>query len=197
MPQVHINLGAGEPDLPSPKGLRLDDLVWHHVSLNRKDGEINVTIDKIHTIRYCHNVLLKLILSSSFLLFLSMSLFFRGKLPGKYFELNVYDGLFLGGSDDSSDLFLLVGHFEWLRGCLSAVFYNGVDVLKRARYRMLKSDAHGITWSCASEFDAVFSSDISFIEEEAYMALPNPISRTGLRSRKFTFMITNYYHENN
>lgn len=49
--QVHINLGAGEPDLPPPKGLRLDDLVWHQVSLSRKDGVINVTIDNIHVIK--------------------------------------------------------------------------------------------------------------------------------------------------
>ncbi len=54
--QVQINLGAGEPQLPAPKGLRLDDLIWHQIALNRKDGEINVTIDKIHVIRYIHAI---------------------------------------------------------------------------------------------------------------------------------------------
>lgn len=105
--------------------------------------------------------------------------FYRERLPGKFFELNIYDGLFLGGIGDSIELFL--GHVDWLRGCLSAVFYNGVDVLKRARYRTLQSDAHGVTWSCASEFDAVYSSEISFMEDGAFLSLPNPISRTGVR----------------
>ncbi len=103
----------------------------------------------------------------------------RGKLPGRYFELNIYDGLFLGGTDYNLDIFL--GHFDWLRGCLAAVFYNGVDVLKRARYRTLQSDAHGVTWSCASEFDAGYSNEISFMEEGAYVSLPNPVSRNGVR----------------
>ena len=111
-------------------------------------------------------------------------LIFREKLPERYFELNIHDGLFLGGSGDSLDLFL--GHFDWLRGCLSAVFYNGVDVLKRARYRTFQSDVHGVTWSCASEFDASFSSDMSFMEEGAFMSLPNPVSRTGVRYVKNT-----------
>ncbi|XP_065210163.1 chondroitin sulfate proteoglycan 4 [Planococcus citri] len=151
--KVHINLGAGESELSSPKGLRLDDLIWHQVLLNRREGEVNVTIDKIHSI--------------------------KEKLPGRFFELNIYDGLFLGGKDDSLELFL--GHVDSLRGCLSAVFYNGIDALKRARYRTLPSDAHGITWSCASEFDAAYSSEISFMEEGAFVSLPNPISRTGVR----------------
>lgn len=112
----------------------------------------------------------------------------REKLPGKYFELNIYDGLFLGGSGDSLDLFL--GHFDWLRGCLSAVFYNGVDVLKRARYRTFQSDVHGVTWSCASEFDAGYTSDISFMEEGAFVSLPNPVSRTGVRyEMNFVYLI--------
>lgn len=67
------------------------------------------------------------------------------------------------------------------------MFYNGIDVLKRARYRTVPSDAHGITWSCASEFNAAFSSEISFMEEGAFLSLPNPISRTGVR---FVIFIT-------
>ena len=113
----------------------------------------------------------------------------REKLPGRYFELNIYEGLFLGGSGDSLDLFL--GHFDWLRGCLSAVFYNGVDVLKRARYRTFQSDVHGVTWSCASEFDASFTNDMSFMEEGAFMSMPNPVSRTGVRYEINTECLSN------
>ena len=33
--QVHINLGAGESEVSSPRGFRLDDLQWHTVKLLR------------------------------------------------------------------------------------------------------------------------------------------------------------------
>ena len=38
--QVHINLGAGESEVASPKGLRLDDLTWHSVVISRIDASI-------------------------------------------------------------------------------------------------------------------------------------------------------------
>ncbi|CAH0395257.1 unnamed protein product [Bemisia tabaci] len=80
---------------------------------------------------------------------------------------------------DFSELFL--GHLDWFRGCLSQISYNGVDALKRARARSGQSDAQGVTWSCAPEFDAPNDSEISFIEDGAYISLPNLILRTGVR----------------
>lgn len=85
----------------------------------------------------------------------------------------------MGGQGDFSELFL--GHGEWLRGCLGNVVYNGVNILQRARHRAGKSDAQSITWNCAAEFDASVEQDISFVEEGAYIALPNIINRTGIR----------------
>lgn len=38
-----------------------------------------------------------------------------------------------------------------------------------------------ITWNCAPEFDASVDSDISFVEDGAFVSLPNPITRTGAR----------------
>lgn len=52
--------------------------------------------------------------------------FDREKLPGKFFELNIHYGVYVGGQGDFSELFL--GHGEWLRGCLADVVYNGVQV---------------------------------------------------------------------
>lgn len=49
--QVRINLGAGEAEVDSPRGLRLDDLVWHEVELSRKEADVTITIDHIHTIK--------------------------------------------------------------------------------------------------------------------------------------------------
>jgi chondroitin sulfate proteoglycan 4 len=100
-------------------------------------------------------------------------------LPGRFYELNIHFGLYVGGQGDFSELFL--GHLESLRGCLADVIYNGVPVLARARERLGDVDVHGVTWSCAEEFDAGPERDISFVEDGAFMALPNAISRTGAR----------------
>ncbi|XP_046998026.1 chondroitin sulfate proteoglycan 4 [Schistocerca americana] len=153
--KVRINVGDGEREISSPKGLRLDDLQWHDVLISRRDAAFSLTIDTIHVV--------------------------TEKLPGRFFELNVHFGLFVGSQGDFSELFL--GHLENLRGCLADVRYNGVDVLRRARERHGHVDVHGVTWTCAPEFDAASDRDISFVENDAFLALPNLISRTGVRWR--------------
>lgn len=50
--KVKINLGAGESEVSSPRGLRLDDLNWHLVNISRKEGDLNLVVDKIHVVRY-------------------------------------------------------------------------------------------------------------------------------------------------
>ncbi|RZF41494.1 hypothetical protein LSTR_LSTR000208 [Laodelphax striatellus] len=149
--KMHINLGAGEEEISSPKGLKLNDLAWHHVIITRKEADVVLQVDQIHVTRQ--------------------------KLPDKFFELNIHYGLFLGGQGEFSELFL--GHTDWLRGCLADVIYNGVDALNRARHRVAQADAQGVTWNCAAEFDADEQREISFVEDGAYMALPNVISRSG------------------
>lgn len=106
-------------------------------------------------------------------------LFFREKLPGRFFELNIHFGVFLGSQGDFSELFL--GHNDPLRGCLADVQYNGVNILKKARERSGPVDVQGVTWTCSPEFEAGFDRDISFVENGAFMTFPNPIARTGAR----------------
>lgn len=48
---MRINLGAGESEVDSPRGLRLDDLLWHEVVLTRREAEVSITIDQIHIIK--------------------------------------------------------------------------------------------------------------------------------------------------
>ncbi|KAK3912268.1 Chondroitin sulfate proteoglycan 4 [Frankliniella fusca] len=153
--KVRINLGAGEAEVDSPRGLRLDDLVWHEVELTRKEADVTIIIDHIHVI--------------------------KEKLPGRFFELNIHFGVYLGGMGDFTDLFL--GHTEWLRGCLGDVKYNGNSLLQKSRQRTSsqKVEVQVITWNCAPEFDASVDSDLSFVEDGAYVSLPNPITRTGAR----------------
>ena len=49
--QVHINLGAGESEVASPRGLRLDDLKWHEVKITRTQADLSLTIDRKHSTR--------------------------------------------------------------------------------------------------------------------------------------------------
>uniref|UniRef100_A0A2S2QQT4 Chondroitin sulfate proteoglycan 4 n=1 Tax=Sipha flava TaxID=143950 RepID=A0A2S2QQT4_9HEMI len=153
--KVKINLGAGESEISSPRGLRLDDLNWHLVNISRREGDLNLVVDKIHVV--------------------------REKLPIGFYELNMYGGLYIGGQGDFSELFL--GHTNGLRGCLRDVRYNAVpDVLSRARWRTGRADAHSISWGCVNEFDAPRESSISFLEDGAYMAMPSVLtSRTNVK----------------
>ena len=50
--QVHINLGAGESEVSSPRNLKLNDLEWHHVKLIRNEADIQLILDNEHTSRY-------------------------------------------------------------------------------------------------------------------------------------------------
>lgn len=78
--QVHINLGAGENEMASARGLTLNDLSWHEVNLTRREANISLQIDVIHTT--------------------------RSQLPGRFFELNIHYGVFIGGQGDFNELFL-------------------------------------------------------------------------------------------
>ncbi|XP_048004606.1 chondroitin sulfate proteoglycan 4 [Leguminivora glycinivorella] len=150
--KLHINLGAGESELSSPKGIFLNDTQWHHVSIVRREANLTMKVDDTTV---------------------------RKRLPGRFFELNIHFGVFLGGQGDFSELFL--GHMENFRGCMEDVFYNGVKIIEKARSRSASVHVEGVTWNCAPEFDADINSDISFIDEGAYLILPKINSRAGGR----------------
>ncbi|CAB0031771.1 unnamed protein product [Trichogramma brassicae] len=69
--KVNINLGAGEKELASNRELVLNDLGWHEVNITRRDANITLTIDRIHSV--------------------------GAVLPGKFFELNINFGVYIGG----------------------------------------------------------------------------------------------------
>ena len=52
-------------------------------------------------------------------------------MPGRYYELNVHFGIFVGGIGNFNEIFL--GNQENFRGCLDSVFFNGRDVLTQAK----------------------------------------------------------------
>ena len=69
---------------------------------------------------------------------LNVFLFFhRIHLPGQYYELNVHFGVFVGGMGNFTEIFF--GNQENFRGCLESVYFNGVDVLSKAKVKNKKS----------------------------------------------------------
>ena len=51
----------------------------------------------------------------------------RAKLPGRFYELNIHYGVFVGGMGDFNEIFL--GNQKNFRGCLENLFFNGIEVL--------------------------------------------------------------------
>ena len=72
-------MGAGEKELASDRALKLNDLSWHEVNLTRRDANITLRIDKIHSV--------------------------SAVLPGKFFELNINFGVYIGGQGGFKELF--------------------------------------------------------------------------------------------
>jgi chondroitin sulfate proteoglycan 4 len=141
--KININLGAGESELLSQHNLKLNDFKWHDVSINRREANLSMQVDRAQIV--------------------------QKQLPGQFFELNIHYGLFIGGHGNFSEIFF--GHLDNFRGCLSELSYNGVMVLEQARLRQQQSIVQRITWNCASEFEATFEHPISFVEDDAFMLL--------------------------
>lgn len=75
--------------MSSARGLTLNDLSWHEVNLTRREANITLQIDVIHTT--------------------------KSLLPGRFFELNIHYGVFIGGQGDFNELFLGKTHRQaWL-----------------------------------------------------------------------------------
>ncbi|KAK2724192.1 hypothetical protein QYM36_000899, partial [Artemia franciscana] len=148
--KVRINLGSGETELSTPRGLKLNDLGWHEVKLDRQQDDLVLVVDKIHSTKV--------------------------KLEGRFYELNIHYGVFVGGVGDFREIFL--GLLESLRGCIEDVTYNGIDILGRARHRTQHADVHAVSWDCSPEFEAALGVDISFLEKDSFLNLPVSLPRS-------------------
>ena len=51
-------------------------------------------------------------------------------MPGRFYELNIHYGVFVGGMGDFNEIFL--GNQKNFRGCIENVFFNGLDVMVKA-----------------------------------------------------------------
>lgn len=43
--KLHINLGAGESEISSPRGLYLNDTKWHHLSVVRREANLSIKVN--------------------------------------------------------------------------------------------------------------------------------------------------------
>ncbi|XP_055711491.1 chondroitin sulfate proteoglycan 4 [Phlebotomus papatasi] len=148
-----INLEAGRikfifkiedftTELWSPRNILFNDLNWHEIAIQRYDSNITMQVDE-------H--------------------FNRKTVPSRIGELNIHFGVFLGGVGDFSQAYLsTVDNF---RGCMSDMYYNNINVFKRAKERTSHVASVRVSWACAAEFDADHQQSVSFIEDDSFMVL--------------------------
>ena len=140
--EVRINLGSGEASVFSLRSVRLDDQQWHEVKVNRTGSTLELMVDGVR----------------------------QGSVetPGSFHELNVQDGIFLGGLGlYSSTVHAKVENF---RGCMKDVVFNKNDILTIAKDMMSVKNAFEITWDCDSEFSAGSDVPVSFLSETSFVA---------------------------
>lgn len=157
-------MGAGESEVTTPAGLRLDDLSWHTVQVHRIDAVLTLTVDSLHITKLT--------------------------IPGRFYELNIHYGLFVASLGGFRELFL--GIFDAFRGCVDELRYNGVDVFRQAQSPASAASGegpssssagpasvHAVTWDCSGEFDAASDRPFSLVSNDAFLAFTTLQARTG------------------
>ena len=144
MVQVRIDLGSGEAALSSTPGVRFDDWQWHTVQLMRSQEKVQLSIDSLYTT--------------------------TTTTPGRFFELNINEGIFLGGLGSFEDVFF--GNFKDYRGCVRHVLFNSIDIFQGAQQQGDPMNVYGIEWECSPEFGATSEQPISFLTNTSFLALP-------------------------
>lgn len=61
------------------------------------------------------------------------------------------------------------------------VFYNNINVFKRAKERTSHTTNVHVLWTCSSEFDADQKQGISFMRDDSFVMLAKPVVQTGER----------------
>lgn len=65
------------------------------------------------------------------------------------------------------------------------VYYNNINVLKRAKERTSHVSSVHVAWTCSPEFDADENQSISFVDDDAFVMLAKPPVQTGERWVEF------------
>lgn len=142
---MKLDLGSGEQVLQSDPGTQLNDLAWHSVEVHHVLNDITLTVDKnSHT---------------------------KIKMPGLLHNLNIVDGLHVGGSG-GLDRFYLPRDQVGFRGCMEDVVFNDHDLLSSLRPYSGFKYVHEVSLGCSPQFFATNEDPISFFSSKAYVSLP-------------------------
>ncbi|XP_034452036.1 chondroitin sulfate proteoglycan 4 [Hippoglossus hippoglossus] len=143
--QLKLDLGSGEQVLQSDRGTQLNDLAWHSVEVHHVQSNITLTVDKnSHT---------------------------GAKMPGSPHNLNIFDGLYVGGSGSLDRLYLPRDPIGF-RGCMEDAVFNEHDLLLSLRPYTGFKTVHEVSLGCSPQFFATEEDPISFFSSRAYISLP-------------------------
>ncbi|XP_069551454.1 chondroitin sulfate proteoglycan 4 [Brachyistius frenatus] len=140
--QARLNLGAGEVTLSSSRGVQLNNLLFHKVSLALQDGKLTMTIDDLFTTYV--------------------------PLDDDGEELNIDLGVWLGGTGDLDAPYLSTA-IPPFRGCMTEVKFEShqFDILSSAF-----KQCHDTKESCSSEFEAGDGEATSFSTPDSFVSFP-------------------------
>lgn len=131
--------------LVSERGTQLNDLAWHSVEVHHVQHNITLTVDKnSHT---------------------------GVKMSGSHQDLNILDGLYVGGSGSLDRLYLPRDPLGF-RGCMDDVVFNEHDLLSSLRPYAGFKNVHEVSLGCSPQFFATEEDPISFFSSRAYISLP-------------------------
>ncbi|XP_062307475.1 chondroitin sulfate proteoglycan 4 [Osmerus eperlanus] len=143
--QVKLDLGSGERLLQSERGSQLHDLAWHTAEVLHDRDNLTLVLDK-----HSHASL---------------------EMPGSQQDLDVQDGLYVGGSGSLDKVYLPSG-LPNFRGCIDEAVFNEHDILSSLRpYAGLKN-VYEVSLGCSPQFLANEDDPISFFSSRAYISLP-------------------------
>ncbi|XP_060894515.1 chondroitin sulfate proteoglycan 4 [Labrus mixtus] len=143
--QLKVDLGLGEQVLHSDSGTQLNDLAWHSVEISHVQQDVTLTVDKnSHT---------------------------SVKMPGSQHDVNILDGLFVGGSGGLDRPYLPRDPVGF-RGCMDHVVFNEHDLLSSLRPYTGFKNIHEVSLGCSPQFFATEEDPISFFSSRAYISLP-------------------------
>nr|XP_006626860.1 PREDICTED: chondroitin sulfate proteoglycan 4-like [Lepisosteus oculatus] len=143
--QVKLDLGSGERILRSERGTPLNDLAWHTVEFQHENHNVTLSVDK-----HFQTTL---------------------KMPESQHDLNIQDGLYVGGTGGLDKSYLLSEPVGF-RGCIDELLFNQHNLLSSLRSYSGFKNVYEVSLGCSPQFFASEDDPISFFSSKAYISLP-------------------------